>query len=89
MDGRVIKILTMFDYSRVLSALNVIDPDDMNDEYQQVYSQAMADMHAKIIEALVHAANILKDLPSKPEKSEEVRKNKKFTRNEGKKLQLL
>ena len=62
----------------MLDTLDLQNPDEMSDDYQQVYSQAMADMHSKVIEAVVHAANILKDLPSKPkEQSLSNKKEKK------------
>lgn len=51
-------------------ALDLVDPDEMSDDEQQIYSQAMADMHSKIIEAVVHAAEVVKTLKNKPEESE-------------------
>ena len=48
----------------MIDALDLADPDSMNDDQQQIYSQTMQDMHSKVIEAVVHAANILKHLPS-------------------------
>ena len=50
----------------ILDALNVKNPDDLPDSEQQVYAQAMADMHSKIIEAVVHAAEVVKTLSEKP-----------------------
>jgi hypothetical protein len=50
----------------IVDSLKLKDPDDLCDEEQSVYAQAMADMHAKMIEAVVHAAHVLKHLSSKP-----------------------
>jgi hypothetical protein len=54
----------------MVDALDLADPDDMSDEEQQIYSQAMADMHSKIIEAVVHAAEVVKMLKNKPQEPE-------------------
>jgi len=51
----------------MIDSLELKEPDDLSDEEQVVYAQAMADMHAKIIEAVVHAAEVLKNLSSRPE----------------------
>lgn len=51
----------------MIDSLELKEPDDLSDEEQTVYAQAMADMHAKIIEAVVHAAEVLKNLSSRPE----------------------
>ena len=61
----------------MLDSLDTMNPDEMEDEYQQIYSQAMADFHSKFIEAVVHAANILKDLPTKPKEATSQRKKEK------------
>ena len=50
----------------ILDALNIKNPDDLDDHEQQVYAQAMADMHSKIIEAVVHASEVVKTLSEKP-----------------------
>lgn len=54
----------------MLDALDLEDPDEMSDEEQTIYSQAMADMHSKIIEAVVHAAEVVKNLKNKPAEPE-------------------
>jgi chemotaxis response regulator CheB len=51
----------------MIDSLELKEPDDLCDEEQTVYAQAMEDMHAKIIEAVVHAAEVLKNLSSRPE----------------------
>ena len=61
---------------QMVDSLKLIDPDDMDDNEQLVYGQAMADMHAKIIEAVVHAAEIVKNLSSKPEENKKEKKSK-------------
>ena len=50
----------------MLDALDIVDPDELCDDEQRVYSQAMSDMHTKIIEAVVHAAEVVKNLKSRP-----------------------
>jgi hypothetical protein len=47
----------------MVKTLGLVDPDEMPDEAQQIYAQAMSDLHSKFIEAVVHAANVLKHLP--------------------------
>lgn len=54
----------------IVDALELKTPDDLCDEEQQVYAQAMADMHSKMIEAVVHAAEVVKHLSSRPEEKE-------------------
>lgn len=60
----------------MVDALDLVDPDELPDEEQQIYSQAMADMHSKIIEAVVHAAEVVKTLKSKPQESESKKSEK-------------
>lgn len=55
----------------IVEALDIKEPDELSDEEQQIYAQAMADMHSKMIEAVVHAAEVLKNLSSKPQESSE------------------
>ena len=60
----------------MVEALDLKEPDDLCDEEQIVYAQAMADMHSKMIEAVVHAAEVLKNL-SERQKEPEVKKSGK------------
>jgi chemotaxis response regulator CheB len=60
----------------MVDALDLVEPDELADEEQAIYSQAMADMHSKIIEAVVHAAEVLKNLKSKPEEPESKKSEK-------------
>lgn len=60
----------------MVDTLELIDPDELTDEEQRVYSQAMADMHSKVIEAVVHASEVLKNLSSKPPEPETPKKGK-------------
>lgn len=46
----------------IVDALELKDPDELSDDEQQIYAQAMADMHSKMIEAVVHAAEVVKNL---------------------------
>jgi hypothetical protein len=50
----------------MVDALELVEPDEMDDDEQRIYSQAMSDMHSKVIEAVVHAANVIKHLKTKP-----------------------
>lgn len=54
----------------MVDALDLKEPDELSDDEQQIYAQAMSDMHAKMIEAVVHAAEVLKNLSSRPEEPE-------------------
>lgn len=54
----------------MIKALGIDDPDNLPDHEQAIYSQAMADMHSKVIEAVVHAADVVKSLQSRPEEQE-------------------
>lgn len=58
----------------MIEALELKEPDELCDEEQVVYAQAMADMHSKIIEAVVNAAELLKNL-SEREKEPETKKS--------------
>ena len=60
----------------MVDALDLKEPDDLSDEEQVVYAQAMADMHSKIIEAVVHAAEVLKNLSERPEEPETKKSSK-------------
>lgn len=59
----------------IVDALQVKEPDELTDSEQQIYAQAMADMHSKMIEAVVHAAEVVKNLSERPEEKE-VKKGK-------------
>ena len=59
----------------IVDALEIKDPDELTDDEQQIYAQAMADMHSKMIEAVVHAAEVVKNLSSRPEEKD-VKKSK-------------
>ena len=50
----------------MVDALELAEPDEMDDDEQRIYSQAMSDMHSKVIEAVVHAADVIKHLKSRP-----------------------
>ena len=63
----------------MIDSLELKEPDDLCDEEQTVYAQAMADMHAKIIEAVVHAAEVLKNLSSRPEEDSGKKSSSKST----------
>ena len=54
----------------IVDALQIKEPDELTDEEQQIYAQAMADMHSKMIEAVVHAAEVVKNLTSRPEEKD-------------------
>ena len=60
----------------IVEALDLKEPDDLSDEEQVVYAQAMADMHSKMIEAVVHAAEVVKNL-SERQKEVETKKSAK------------
>lgn len=60
----------------IVEALDLKEPDDLSDEEQAVYAQAMADMHSKMIEAVVHAAEVVKNL-SERQKEVETKKSAK------------
>ena len=60
----------------IVEALDLKEPDDLSDEEQVVYAQAMADMHSKMIEAVVHAAEVVKNL-SERQKEAETKKSAK------------
>ena len=64
----------------IVDALELKDPDELSDEEQVVYAQAMADMHSKMVEAVVHAAQVLKNLSERP-KELEVKKSSKVSSN--------
>ncbi len=59
-----------------VEALELKDPDELSDEEQQIYAQAMADMHSKMIEAVVHASEVVKNL-SERQKEPETKKSGK------------
>ena len=61
----------------MVDALDLLNPDEMDDDHQQIYSQTMADMHSKVIEAVVHAANVLKNLPNAKKEEIHSKKDKK------------
>ena len=61
----------------MVDALDLLNPDEMEDSHQQIYSQTMADMHSKVIEAVVHAANVLKHLPNAKKEEAVSKKDKK------------
>jgi hypothetical protein len=61
----------------MVDALDLLNPDEMDDDHQQIYSQTMADMHSKVIEAVVHAANVLKNLPNAKKEENHGKKDKK------------
>ena len=61
----------------MVDALDLLNPDEMDDDHQQIYSQTMADMHSKVIEAVVHAANVLKNLPNAKKEENPGKKDKK------------
>jgi len=61
----------------MVDSLDLVDPDEMPDEEQQIYSQAMADMHSKVIEAVVHAAEVVKNLKTKPNEEKDSKKSEK------------
>jgi hypothetical protein len=63
----------------MVDSLEIKSPDDLPDDEQAVYAQAMADMHAKMIEAVVHAANVLKSLSSKPKEEAAPKKKQAST----------
>lgn len=65
----------------MVDALDLADPDEMSDEEQQIYSQAMADMHSKVIEAVVHAAEVVKNLKTKPKEEKESKKGSNSSGN--------
>ena len=54
----------------IVEALDLKDPDELSDEEQLVYAQAMADMHSKMIEAVVYAAEIVKNLSERAKEPE-------------------
>ena len=54
----------------IVDALELKDPDELSDDEQQIYAQAMADMHSKMIEAVVHAAEVLKNLSERQKEPE-------------------
>lgn len=60
----------------MVNTLELVDPDDLTEEEQRVYAQAMADMHSKIIEAVVEASEVLKNLSSKPDEEDSPKKDK-------------
>lgn len=61
----------------MVDALDLQDPDEMDDDQQQIYSQTMADMHSKVIGAVVEAANVLKHLPTAKKEESISKKDKK------------
>lgn len=54
----------------IIESLEIKDPDELSDEEQQIYAQAMADMHSKMIEAVVHAAEVVKSLSERQKEPE-------------------
>lgn len=60
----------------IVDALELKDPDELSDDEQQIYAQAMADMHSKMIEAVVHASEVVKNL-SERQKEPETKKTGK------------
>ena len=64
----------------IVDALELKDPDELSDSEQQIYAQAMADMHSKMIEAVVHASEVVKNL-SERQKEPESKKSGKASSN--------
>lgn len=62
--------------AEIIKALNLKDPDELSDSEQTVFAQAMADMHAKIVEAVVQASRTVKDLSERPAEEEEKKSTK-------------
>ena len=60
----------------IVDALALKDPDELTDEEQKIYAQAMADMHSKMIEAVVHAAEVVKNLSERPQNEDKKGKSK-------------
>ena len=60
----------------IVDALELKEPDELSDDEQQIYAQAMADMHSKMIEAVVHASEVVKNL-SERQKEPETKKTGK------------
>ena len=60
----------------IVDALELKEPDELSDGEQQIYAQAMADMHSKMIEAVVHASEVVKNL-SERQKEPETKKTGK------------
>lgn len=54
----------------IVEALELKEPDELTDDEQQIYAQAMADMHSKIIEAVVHASEVVKNLSERQKEPE-------------------
>jgi len=54
----------------IVDALELKDPDELSDDEQQIYAQAMADMHSKMIEAVVHASEVVKNLSERQKEPE-------------------
>lgn len=54
----------------IVDALELKDPDELSDSEQQIYAQAMADMHSKMIEAVVHASEVVKNLSERQKEPE-------------------
>lgn len=57
--------------AEIIKALNLKDPDELSDTEQSVFATAMADMHAKMVEAVVQASRTVKDLSERPAEEEE------------------
>ncbi len=62
--------------AEIIKALNLKDPDDLSDVEQSVFATAMADMHAKMVEAVVQASRTVKDLSERPAEEKDKKSNK-------------
>lgn len=60
----------------IVDALELKDPDELSDDEQQIYAQAMADMHSKMIEAVVHASEVVKNLSERQKEPENKKSGK-------------
>jgi len=60
----------------IVDALELKEPDELCDDEQKIYAQAMADMHSKMIEAVVHAAEVVKNLSERPQNEDKKGKSK-------------
>ena len=60
----------------MLDALEVNNPDELSPDEQRIYSQAMNDMHSKIIEAVTEAAGVIQHLQTRPKEEDKAKKAK-------------
>jgi hypothetical protein len=63
----------------MLDALEITDPDELSPDEQRIYSQAMNDMHSKIIEAVTEAAGVVQHLQGRVKENEAAKKAKPKT----------